>query len=344
MTSSKTTTPPQITIQHSSRSEAVYLIYLARVIQIHKFQSRGFLILPTLPQPRLQNIVVFPDLDYTSIPNFWPKVSKLKPWTPIKAPESLIKATSQLLTPLYQSKLYQSPVNQLHSQLNQHLTPFWTKFTQFFPQYTNRLTKVNIYPTQLGAISTFRLAKQENSTTDIYLRLDATIVDFFEAILTIILRPHLEQLHFSWEEIESIVDFLLLDSTLALKDVPYYGTIPHLRQQQFGRYQKQSQTYLTKLGITTHSFWQIKNQQIYFQDKPLENLSLNEQKLLEVLILKRPKIATFDEIIEHVWPQNYEITQWAVTKLVQRLRRKLHQNHIHLPLIQAHRKHGYSLT
>ncbi len=335
-------TTPQITSQHSLTTETLRLLFTANRLAHQQYQNRGFQILPKLPSTAItQNLVIFPLLNYQSIPNFWHQVYKLKATTPIKAPTNLINQTKQLLRPIYHSSVYTQFLSKFND-VNRIFPTLWTKLINIFPKYQDSLKHLFIYPTQFGTISSFNLSNQSDQA-HIFLRLDSNLNEFLEAILTFLLRPKLEQLKYTWTEIEAIIDFLVIELNFSSNSTRFQGTIPTLRRHQQGPTQQQSQHYLQQLGLDQLQLWEIKNHQIYYNHQKLKNLSHNEQKLLEVLIAKSPKIATFNEIIDHVWPNNYEITQWAVTKLVQRLRQKLHQNNLHLPLIQTHRRHGYSL-
>lgn len=337
-------THPTITISHSLEMEARRILFLACKLPRQIYQNRGFYILPNLPRGNAENIVVFPDLDYSSIPQFWEKTSKLKPWTPIEAPAHLVEQTITLIKPTCNTSKLNHAQTQLQSRLNSHSRQFWNTLFHTFPQYKNRLDTVNISLTQFGPVSTFRLATKDNDLIDIFLRADHSINKVFEAILTCILRPKLEKLNFSWQEIESVVDFLLIESSLGINKDPLRGTIPSLRKTQNSVWQKQSLEFQAKLGFVTHANWERKNGAFYFSGKKIQNLSQKEHLLLEVLLTKRPQTTTFDEIMDNIWPNNQEITQWAITKQVQRLREKLKQNGINIPIIQAGRGVGYSIV
>ena len=75
----------------------------------------------------------------------------------------------------------------------------------------------------------------------------------------------------------------------------------------------------------------------------LEKLTRQEYQLLSNLIENPRNMLTFDEIADILWPNGEDYSLWAITKLIERLRKKLSQNGISPHLIQTKRKKGYSL-
>ena len=83
------------------------------------------------------------------------------------------------------------------------------------------------------------------------------------------------------------------------------------------------------IELSASYLWDHKEHKLYCHNKPVE-LTLREQKLLELLIQNNKKNTSIEEIMTYVWEDklNEEISFNAVKKLVSRLRKKLPEHHI----------------
>lgn len=334
---------PTTTISYSKEDEARRLLYVMVKISRQWYQNHGFLILPYLPPGSPTNVVHIPNLPYTSIANHWKQLAKLKLETPIIAPETLITEYVQLLDKVWIEKTYLDKLENLQKQWNLENKDFWHHLFTLFPGYTQRIKNIHIHLTQYGPGSTFNLAKTEGSDITIYLRLDQSLDKLYQAILFTLFRPTMEARKYAWEEIESVVDFLMQDSSIAHKVIFTHPVIPSLRQNQHAKWQQDAASFLASLGLPTINLWSSSNQQIYYGEQKIIGLTLRQQLLVEKFIVKPTKTLTYDEIATVLWPKGEDFSLWAIVKEIARIRKVCRNNNIHLSVLHAHRKIGYTL-
>ncbi|PIR98811.1 hypothetical protein COT87_02805 [Candidatus Collierbacteria bacterium CG10_big_fil_rev_8_21_14_0_10_44_9] len=324
---------PTITFTHSPQLEASRLLHVAGTISHSWFQKHNFLVLPTTLPKVATAQVIFPDLPYSSIPHFWKSVNQLTLSTPQSAPAPLLSATQSLLSPHYQEKLYTHHLSKLKIQWDQVAPHFWNNLFTLFPTYSNRINSLTIISTQYGPYTTFSLAKTPHSNITIYVRQDSTIDRLLWTILTSLFRPKMQtDMHYTWEEIEAVVDWLMSKSALACRLKLSHPTIKNLRAEQIATYRQQSDRYLINLGFTLNA-----------HDITLPHPTTQDQKLLDLLLTKRGQTVSYEDIASVLWTGNDDWSLYAVVKAIERLRRQIKESGIHTPLILAHRKLGYSL-
>lgn len=337
---------PKTEFTHSLDLESRRLLFLAAKLPTNVLQNRGFLVLPKLPPVPLKSCIIFPDLAYSGIPNFWTRCARLKLSTPIQAPNKLISETSNIVRHEYQVTRYNRAQNRLLVEWQGLEKLFWHNLFTLFPEQVGRVKRVNIYLTQYGSLTSFSLISQNVDTIHIYARLDCQLYKLIWTILASLFRDSMEtELKYTWYEIEAVIDWLTHKSSLNPAKTSAIPTVTSLRSTQLAYYQQKSREYLRSLNLPTlgHS-WIKTGDIIYYGDKKVTNLSHNEQLLLEVLLAKQGETVKYETIIVNVWGENAVMSDWAITKQVQRLRDKLTAHNIPRSVIQAHRKTGYCLV
>ena len=87
---------------------------------------------------------------------------------------------------------------------------------------------------------------------------------------------------------------------------------------------EESNVYLAKLGITFEKKLKLIDDELYFKDKSLNvELSINQLKILKLLLNLEGKIVSAYEIGDELWSDSDDFSLWAVNKTMQRLRNKL---------------------
>lgn len=337
---------PTTTFAHSLLLETRRVLYLAAKIPSSIYQSRGFLILPSRPDKAPNNIVVFPDLPFHQVRNFWERTHKLKITTPINAPESLITETSEIVRHAFKNGKYEKAQKSLLGSWNQIESKFWHNLFTLFPAYSTKVDSVNIYITQYGPISSFNVLRGSDKTIHIYLRLDATIDNLVWAILVNIFRGKMQdELKFTWSETEAVIDWLIQESSLNPNITKTKAVMTSLRKSQLASLTQKSREYLTKLGFAkTDNPWTKSGNSIYYSGTEIIGLTTRQQKLLEVLLAKRGQTVTYDELALVMWPNGEDFSLWAIVKEIARVRKCLKSAGINHPVLQSHRKLGYSLN
>jgi hypothetical protein len=342
---SKNWTQPTITFSNSPEMEARRVLFLTASLTRNWYQKHNFLILPKLYQSIPTSQTIIPDLPYSSIPNYWTKVSKLKLTTPINAPLELLNSTQSLIQKDYDSKLHQKYLAKLEAKWIKIAPSFWNNLFTLFPNYRGQIKHINIYSTQYGPISTFSLASGPNTDITIFMRHDADVDKLIWTILASLFRGKMEyQMKHTWEEIETTLDWLMSESALSTGIKLTHPIIKNIRSNQLASSRTKSQKYLASLGLTTTSVWRVDQSDICFGDTKILNLSENEQKLLELLLTKRGQTTSYDEIANLLWPNGENFSLFAISKEIERLRKRIKAAGVIPAVIHTHRKVGYSIT
>ena len=335
---------PTVTFSHSLEMEARRLLHVAGSLSRRWYQNHGFLVLPTVPLKVPTATVVFPNFPYTTIPEFWARVSRLKLTTPIVTSPKLLAETTNLLRPIYDSKFYGRSAARLAAEFKRIEAKFWSNLFTLFPIYKTKISKVNIYLTLYGPYTTFNLARDDQSELTIYVRYDCTLDKVLWSMLTCLFRPRMQdELHHTWSEIEATVDWLMRESALNCGLPLSQPTIKNLRSVQIAPLRMKSDRYLKALGLDQVSPWRQVRDQIWYGDREIVGLSPKERVLLEYFLTKRGKAVTYDQLADLLWPKGENFSLFAIAKEIERLRRKIKACGIVTPIILAHRKVGYSL-
>lgn len=335
---------PVTTITHSPEMEARRLLYLAARLPDGTLQNRGFLVLPQAMNKIPTGQIVFPNLPYDTISGFWARASKLKLQTPIRAPKELLQETMDLIKPVYRTVAYEKHVRTLENKWKSVEKTFWNNLYTLFPGYKNRISRVNIFSTQFGPYTTFSLAKRNRSEITIFIRQDSELDRLLWTILTCIFRPHMQyEMKMNWEEIEAAVDWLMSESALNCGLKPVHPTMKNIRADQVAVYRQESEKYLAKLGFRLTTKLTKTNDGYIFGDVRIARLSEQDQILLDLLLTKRGITVTFEVIAAALWPDNEDWTLYAVVKAVERLRKRIKESGVNLPVIHTERRIGYCL-
>lgn len=221
---------------------------------------------------------------------------------------------------------------------------FWSNLFTLFPNYRNMIARVNIYSTQFGPYTTFSLAKHGKNDITIFIRQDSRLDRLLWTLLTCIFRSRMQDdMKMSWEEIEATVDWLMSESALNCGLTFTHPTIKNLRADQIAHYRKMSEKYIAKLGFALTTKLEKKNEEYVFGEIRIPGLSANDKLLLDLLFTKRGQTVKFDEIAAVLWPSYEDWSLYAVVKAVERLRKRIKDSGINLPVIHTQRRIGYSL-
>jgi len=334
--------------EYSRESEANRLLHCAHQISVGFYKTNNFIVLPFNPNIDNAHIVTFPDLPYNKISRFWEKVKKADIVNlPIKADPELVSQVSKLLETANLPK-----PNFLNTQ------KLWAKsekavlaeIYKVLPDKSNFVKKITIYPTSFGTSCSFNFGSL-NGEVIIYLREDQGIHAITEAIITSLTRKDVyEKLEGLWAESEIITDYLVTQTSIAKvleKYEPaesYMATMKGVRIKQQAKLLEKSAEFYKKLGVPTFDKPFGQNGLIpELNKKPIENLNIQEQKVLLTLIKNSNKVTTVDEISTAMFETEDNFSLYAIAKLIQRLRTKLEQNGISGSYIQTLRGKGYLL-
>lgn len=333
--------------EYSLETEALRLIHCARQMAVGFYRVNNFIVLPYTPKVNNDLTVTFPDLRYNEIPAFWEKVRKIDiSIIPIPADPKLVSAVKEILK------------NQLAEIDFRDIKNLWTKtekeivaqIYKIIPSKKGAIKKLTIYPTSFGTSSSFNFITKKGEIA-LYIRSDSGIHTITEALVTSLTRAEIyKDLGGVWQESEIITDWLITKSSLANKlkkyerQERYIPTLKGTRLKQQAKLLVESEIFYKKLGLpTTKNVFGLNGKTPEIYKRPIENLSVKEKTILRLLILKMDNTVTVDEIGENIFQTTDNFSLYAISKTIERLRRKLELNGISGSYIQTLRGKGYVL-
>lgn len=323
---------------YSLQTEAERILPAAHHIRTRFYQKKHFFVLPHIVEKN-SKVICFPNLDYLSIPNFWERVAVRENCLQINSPDLV----SSLVDLLPEPRLNYTGLKKAWESVAGHLFP---RLTTLLPGYFDGIDTLEIRPTQYGSVAASLSAwLPEERNLIVYIRLDCDISHIVEAMFIDRLDKVKDVHSFNWEEKEAIMDFLLMHTPLKELFPHYSPTLAALKDTQQGKLMEQSKAYLQELGFGTEQVFTQKGNEVELLGKnfPLVN---SEKKLMNLLLVKRGTVVSYDDIAEVLWEKDADekFSLYAISKTVERLRTRVKSAGVFPDIIQTVRGTGYILN
>jgi len=320
--------------------QANYLCFLASQIQEGVYQKHGFAVLP-YPTNHSQ-AVYFPDLPYS-----------LKFW------QSIRRSPHQSVARLF-PKEARDEIARLIPKANQAPPPSgWKKKERFFftvlkemrlfEEELNKIASISVLLTPYGTAGSFHYLLKKSGKVDLFVTHREDNPSAFLAktlVLALLLFQNPKYASEKWQEKQTIADFLFSKTKLASL-FPDYRLNLKWNSKLPTKYLLDSRKYLQKLGFGEEKKFRLINEQIFYGERKLDRiLSAQEKNILAGLIKKNGEALTHDQIAQILWQEKAaeKFSLWAITKVIQKLRRKLQLVGINQNLILTLYGQGYALT
>jgi len=334
--------------EYSARTEAERLIHVAHSIANGFFKTNNFIVLPYGPILTNSSIVSFPDLPYQKIPRFWKLVKTVKVDNlPLKIDSQLVLGVEKLVV---ENKLDNASFAKTKILWEKVEVELLNEISKVIPSKKDLIKKIVIHPTVFGTNCSFNWINDVGEIY-LYLRQDQGIHAIVEAIVTSLTRKDVyEKLNGVWAESEIITDYLVTETSIAKiiqkyeKVEAYLPTLRGIRGKEQVKLMQESEAFYKKLGIPSFEKpFSVNNLVPHVFDKPLENLTDTEKRLVVTLIKNENEITDFDTIGGTIFKSDDDFSLYAISKTVQRLRDKFESNGISGSYIQTLRGKGYLL-
>ncbi len=212
---------------------------------------------------------------------------------------------------------HKKEIENLETIWNRTKQEFITKLSRYFPNFSS--IDILISPSLYGSMGSFKV---KDDTVFIFPRYDRGIIGLQKLMIQSIVRFYNPDLR--WEEI--------VDESTKIQNILFpnkKGLFKILDTQFVGGLAEESAKYLEKLKVPSKKI----------VDKP-DNLTKSENIVFNLLLRNKNKLVTFDEIADWLWKDKSEekFSEYAITKLIERLKKKLPKNMVH-----AQRSIGYLL-
>lgn len=317
--------------QYSKNTEAERIIWTYYQIVNRFYLHKKWFVLP-YPVSKNPRTIYFPKLNYSNIKNFSKKTIN---FYSKETDKDLISEVSKLIGDANLN------FHKLQKTWDMHANNFLENIDQLIPNILSHINEIEIRPTRYGTLSS---GINKKNKVVVYIRQDQDISHIAEGILIVLLDRDLESSEFLWEEKEAIIDFLFLKTKLKRLFPKYTATLKLIRQKQQAKLFHDSLTYLKSFGVTDKRILQVINEGVYLNDR-LIHLTKTEAKVVSQMILNEGKVVTFDEIADIIWGDDSDekFSLYALTKTIERIRKKIEIQGMHSQIIQTKKGEGYMI-
>jgi hypothetical protein len=325
-------------ITNDLAKQAEYLCFLAKSISFEDHSSTNFYITPTLVTHHPRTIY-FPDLPYSKA--FWKLIKQSSnPHYGLPFPKPAVLEAKHLLKnlplptpshPLIKSWASLQPqiINSIQSIINH--------------PNIKKISTINLLLSPFGSCGSYNPIFNDNHITiNLTCRVDLPVSEITKTLLLAIESAISEKIavqnDLSWHQRQSIAEFLATNTKLN-------NLINHQSPPITPKIIKANQAYLAKLGFPSNPILTQKNHQIFVNQKPINSLTPQEKRLLTLLIKYQNQLVTFDQAADAVWQDQADdkYSLYALSKLIENLRKKITLSGINHQLIHTKRGQGYLL-
>lgn len=313
------------------------------------YRLQGFLVVPHTYKGEKKDLVILPDLDFTSIPRFWQQAKLIdKTTVPIHAPEALKKATLELYL---KSKLPDPDYKDIESLWAEAEHEVLDAIYTIIPGLRNSIRRIYIYPTKYGTRASFDKIRDFPCEVHMHLREDADLFDLTSALIMAITRNKIyTKFKGMWSESQLLVDWLVEESLVSEVLYKYQSKRVSKSSMDIVRSYHNNDAYLAsqelfkKLGLPHEkSAFDVTDAGVYVDGKPLQGISPNEHKILGLLVDRRGNVVTTDELADILFENDDDFSLYTISKNIERLRNRLEFNGLTGGYIKTVRGEGYLL-
>jgi len=335
---------PQVVFDKPQKDlQARHLCFLAKNIAGGDFARGGFWVLPYCAQGN-PNTVYFPDLGYSG--QFWKEISKspnidlCKPF-----PKLAIAEASNLIQSIMHTE------NTLRQQWLGIEEKFFSYCLDFLilDDTLQELEAIEIMQSQYGTAGSYDFKKgKSGQILYIIIRSDMGLSKLIQVLLmafwTKQTRQRAEIQEYKWLNKMATVEFLIRNtvfSTLAKdENCNAIGNIKNISHD--------SKKYLDELGFPAISELHSGPRGITGRSGEVLGHFFTDQEseLLKYFIAKKDEIVDFDVIAGVLWKEaaDDKFSLYAIAKVIENIRKKLHNLGINREIIHTVRKRGYLFT
>lgn len=309
--------------------------HCANCIYNNFYQDKRLYILPSLPEKFRDRVIFFPIIE--SYHSNFQKYSK-QPSSEYNLPVNIINSIVSKAS--YLSNRYLISHNRQRANFVKLKDQFREVLCRYFPKLID--LNVNICPSIFGSIGQFTYNRDNIS---LYPRFDRKPKEIAKLTVTALTRYKVMNgkvkedftIDHKWQESqkESSRIFVNKDFMNLFEDPKGFTNI--IEDNFSGILAIKSHKYTNKLGFPIKS--------ILTNINHITNLTKSEKIVLENFINNKNKVVTYDRIADLIWKdKSFEkFSLYAISKLIERIRKKIKATGIKTNLIHTQRKEGFVL-
>ena len=311
------------------------------------FQSHNFLVTPYAHH----KTVFVPDINYTHLANLNIKRGYLYNNESKKYEEAFTETYSQLKSYEYPKTVNSEIIKDEFINIKKE---FERDLKYIFPDQFSKIAEINIILTPFGTRGSFDYRHRKDKIaawiwlSNTQVNKTHTLSEFIHCYISLLVlledkTPDVKTYH--WKAREGIIDFITTHTRLKKYFSLQNQTLHSLNQQDItASLITDSYKYLQKLnmGIKPPTI-KKRDDTFYINNQPVHKLTAKEHGFMTLLFNDLNTYITKDVVCEKLYSDPDDCSDWAITKLVQRVRSKITRSGIIYPVIQTSRKMGYKL-
>jgi len=323
-------------VSYSRERELRRLLFVCAQIKKKFYQSRGFLLF----QEVLSNEDLLPD-DVIILPEVLSALSKDFDWDEF---DDKFWYSNYHYTPI--PKRYLSlgdlfPEDSSIPDFSQDKIEECSKIVAELHDIDN--LKINVYITHQGTKTTFMPDKVEPATVHVYARSDVEDSNIVYGVIGAVEVLHTRDNPPPWEERQAVRKYLFsktrISSVLGLVE-----TSPLEYTEKYKELYEISLANYKTLGFPVTPVITKQNDELILEDHGrIDFLSKSENLVLDLLTSRAKQIVVMDEIAELIWgdASTAKFSLQAISKVIERIRKKLREHGINKQVIFTKRGQGY---
>ena len=342
---------PIVEFKTDLKMQVQYMCFLAKQIAGGFYPKHGYLVLPYLV-PGERSVVYFPRGGFAE--GFWERISRVKNSNyGAVFPEACEREVER--------RLGSFEVNPSESEMVEIITKWREVEDRFFKLGKNFLDfkeqlggvrEIRVLVTRFGSSGSFYSRKtSKGKVIEVTYRLDLPLAGVARSILMALnyIDEPFKNLP-EWYQHQKVVDYLFMKTRLGNLFLDYLPVTKKnkVRDKKWLAIVTDSRNYLAELGFPEQSLIEMSEQgQLIIKGKPAGVvLSIQEKAVLEVLLVNRNHLVTYDQLGETMWKADMErkFSLYAIAKVIEGLRNKLKQAGMLKQIIVTVRDQGYVLV
>ncbi|KKR05513.1 MAG: hypothetical protein UT34_C0002G0020 [candidate division WS6 bacterium GW2011_GWF2_39_15] len=312
-------TYPKVTVKSGKDIDSINYLHTYEAAKAAFFQSKKYIILPYIPmQKRIAGKTIF-----------LPRISR-KMGAGIKYTE--------LIDYMKFPKINE---NKYREYITRNFKAFWKDLIKILgEEKLSRIKNIEVWITHIGSGGRAFTEMGDNSRIVVIMRKDMILQQIFSLVIMEVLPYIGYKESYTWEETTAIREWLV-ESTVLNKYFPVHTPmLDSLRERkQQAKYLLDSDKYLQEIGIK--GYVKILNNEVLVDNTKIV-LGEKETLLFSLLLSRKGGLVDYDIIFKEVWGSNIEkFSLYAITKLVERIRKKLLNAGISEDIIHTYKGKGY---
>ena len=339
----------KVKVVYSSRVEAQALLAAILSQETGRLKALNINVLPFTERNRLHPVgVIIPKLDYRSMPNLLQELRIASAGSRNKSFLELHPKSLETIICEIDRKYGTNIVKRFDEQkLKLFMADFAKDLEAIFGK--SNFTELTIYLSRFGTGTNNAPIIRTPSRLDVCIREGCSISNVVAAVIDSVTHLKKQELRLEPQELRPIRDWFISNTriltTINKHKLKYMPSTKYMRKDTVSRSNRVDVKYVQSLGLFSETLkFNVKDSEIYFNDRCLVGLTINEKKILLSLISYKNKTVSYDSLLDILEENNKIVTYYAVYKTIERLRKKLESLGVPRNLIKTVPKSGIYLA